>query len=140
MLTSIRISSQSKIMLRVMEWMLNMWILVKMTNDMNTSVIARKMLSNALCAKERKNQIQLELMLLQMMDDATMLFYGSMKIFLEQFQITPELLVFDKKLLIALAQSEIFGLLTMTKIIDRFMLFEAGAWYKISIVEMIHCF
>ena len=48
---------------------------------MNTGIAAKNMLSSAVCTRE--NQIQLELLLVQMMDDVIILFYGFMEIFLE---------------------------------------------------------
>ena len=98
---------------------------MKMSKDMNTSVVTRKMLSSAICIGERRNWIRLKLLLLQLMDDVTMLFYDSREICLEQFQIVSKLLVFNKKLLMALVWREIFGSLVIVRIIDGFILSKA---------------
>ena len=62
-----------------MKWMVNMQTLMKISKDMNTGIIAKKLLSNAICATEIGNRFSLELLLLQLMDDTTMLFFSLWK-------------------------------------------------------------
>ena len=55
------------------------------------------------------------------MNDVVIILHNSVEIFLEQFEIVLELLIFNNKLLLALILREIFGSLVATKIIDRFV-------------------
>ena len=118
----------SKGMVRAMARSMKVMILIEMFRSLNTNIIAWKFITDI-----NINKIISQSLLL--LEEACVLLYSSMEIYLKQLQIMLELLIFNNKPPLGLIFSWILNSLLMAKIVNKITLSIARMKCKASVCK-----